>query len=173
MRKWLKIFSEAFSREISVDLRRIYEKALAEISPQDIETACKECLMESEFMPTIAAIRGKLNRRKALTEGIVAEKDWQSCLTVAGQYNSDTGECSPERWSRKPALSPAGEYAVRCAGGWRGIYDALYDPERLVWLKKEFLTAHANHREAGRLGVTDADANKLLGQIKQISEGSK
>jgi hypothetical protein len=68
MREWLARFTEHYRQpitEISADCYRI---GLADLSPSELSAACREALLTSEFMPTVATIRNALQKMQVETD---------------------------------------------------------------------------------------------------------
>ena len=125
-------------------------------------------------MPTVADIREELRVREEARFSFEAESEWQRALKCAEQYSPDEKAISPQSldwrgnaaWKRHPNLSPRGEYAVRCAGGWQALERARYDPKEATWKHKEFVEAYKTYRQVERLGLTDGESRKLLDKVR-------
>ena len=148
-----------FGKEVGKTLEKLYLLGLSDFTAEQIENCCKDCLLESKFMPTVAEIRGKLARRNALSASCLAEDDWMAAWQSAGS-------------DRKCRLSESGEYALRLIGGWEVLFsvNALKNES---FLRKEFIEAHGRYQERARLGISDGDARRLLQgftETKQLTD---
>ncbi len=176
--EWLVILAEHFSKEISPGNVEIYHRGLRDLSPDTIDGACMSALQACRFMPTLADIRSQLGKLDEVQTDLNAEGEWERALDCAEQYSPDTKATSPQAidwrgalaWRRQPNLSAAGEYAIRCAGGWAALEKAHFDPADATWRRKAFLEAYKSYHQGEHLGLTEGQTQKLLSKVQEVSK---
>ncbi len=186
--KWFRIFTEtlpmANSLKPSPVLLEVWHTLFDARDPEELERACTAAMSKCKFFPSPAEIEEFLAQPHAISADLTAEREWQNALRCASQYDPDLAYGSPQSldwrgkpaWRDQPDLSPAGEHAVRAAGGWNALHDAHYDPEQETWRRKTFLEAYRTFSKGAALGLTEGDSKKLLGKIEgveQLIEGKK
>ena len=152
--KWLGIFSEHYGKEISAVNAAIYERALSDIGPDQLETICLKALTECRFMPTVADIRKHIQKAQEVELDTECNDEWSRILSEICLWDEYYG-----RWGSggTPSLSAAGHRAVRCCGGFTAIQQT--EPKHLPLLKKTFDEAY--HRFHDHI---ENQNNRLLDQ---------
>ena len=177
--KWLKIFSEHFGKEITPTNARVYQAALSDCQPEQIEAACKQSLLECRFLPAVADIRERLSKQSNLEESDLCLVEWEAIVGHAGKWNADLGWCDPKTGISQysggtpvfPRLSACGEYALRHVGGYEGLVRCCHNEEVMVFRKRDFEAAYKRRLEmqrAGYLPLTDAQARNLLAEVRKV-----
>jgi hypothetical protein len=60
MREWLARYTEHYRQPISKVSADTYREGLKDLTPVELDTACREAMRVSEFMPVVATIRHAL-----------------------------------------------------------------------------------------------------------------
>jgi hypothetical protein len=59
---WLAKFSEHYRQPISKISALVFKEELCDLTPEQLDVACREVIRTSEYMPTTATIRNALKR---------------------------------------------------------------------------------------------------------------
>lgn len=165
-----------YAKEVDTQLQKIYEQALADLEPEEIEAACQACLLDSRFMPTVADVRSRIKKRAALVNSDVCLVEWEAALRYARKWHPDVGfKGYMGHEYPRPALSDAGEYALRAVGGYYTLAQFAWDEEQLVFRKRDFDASHARHAEMAENGVAPLSAGQaktLLGELVEFAKAS-
>lgn len=57
MRRWLAVFTEHYRQRLSTLALLAYQTELADLTAEQLDSACREALRTSEYMPVVATIR--------------------------------------------------------------------------------------------------------------------
>jgi len=164
--KWLTIFGEHYSKEISAANAAIYQRALAELTVEELEMACLECLKECRFMPTVADILAKCRRAESDNTNESADQEWD--LLTSNLHLIDWQQKCLRGTGEPPIqFSLAAQAAIRACGGFEGIY--YTKPEYMSHLRRIFMDNYsvAVGREARQL--TQGETKELLEQVRNAS----
>lgn len=141
IRQFLALSCEAFGKELTAPLVRVWEVA-TEVIPEDIlPVALIRCIREcTRFpVPADAIARSKPTERetKALNDES-AEQAWQRALAWSMQKGNLPHGASPTG-----ALSERERHALRVCGGANRVESCSQD--QLVWVRKLFIEAFQRH----------------------------
>lgn len=145
-------------KDITAANAAIYQRALSDLSAEDLEAACSKALASSRFMPTVADIRAHASSRVEAAMGI--DSEWIELLDKVQLYDEYYDKPGFNAWGSggPPKLREAGRYAVDCCGGWRVFRET--SAEFLPKLKREFEQAYSRFSEVGQRAELPQPAKK-------------
>src|SRR5580704_1938165 len=155
IQKWARLYS--FDRRdvivVTEEIYAIYGEALADLSAEQLDAACRRAGQTCKYLPRPADIRAQLDSAQASALELEAEKDWQNVLEGI-------------HWSTPRRFSGATEHAIRAAGGLRFIERC--SEEQLAWCRKEFLKAYKNIHETRRNEylLSATEASRRLAEVE-------
>lgn len=173
------LFSEHYGKELSIGNIAVYEAALADLEPDDLERCCRIALRQCRFMPTVADILAQQARDQKLLSTGECEREWATLLsyahwenpwgeTVIGETKRIEESGGVFRHVRVPGkpVSDEASHAVRCLGGYQVIQST--SPEHLPLLFKQFQEFYQNRKAQKESGfvLSDGEASEVLQQVK-------
>lgn len=165
MAKWLGILAEHYGKEITPGNAVIYERALSDLTEEQLEQACIQAFQVCRFMPTVADIRGHIKRAELVELKTACDDEWARLIGriwAWDEYYSNRPAGKAWGSGGPPELSAAGHQAVRLCGGFTAIQQTK--PEHLPLLRKTFEEAyHRQIEHAEHLGLDAGESRKLLG----------
>jgi hypothetical protein len=169
MQKWARVHSLRRRDPIVLTEEHfaIYGEALADLSPERLDAACRRATEVCESFPTPADIRAQLDDADEKGFELEAERAWDWSLDVARRcYFADLGGLRDA-----PSIAPAIEFAVKAAGGWRRLHTCSED--ELVWCRKIFLERYRTLHETGQVEhlLSDGEAKRILAQLHAAPKG--
>lgn len=143
IRKWLAVFAENASKEVSPGLLGVWLQAFAAVEPSVLEAAFRKTLASWRItqIPPVGEIMQHITEANTTVLELSAERAWSVALRSAHDLGNDY-----EIASAKEPEDQALVAGVRAAGGWRWI--AQCSDEQLVWAKKTFLDIYEKHKNA-------------------------
>jgi hypothetical protein len=167
IREWLYRFGLNFGRDV-VPLLPLWLEQFGGIDPAILEELFENALRTCKFFPTIADIRGQVDKADAAGVELEAAGAWDRYLTHVQKYfHPDIG------WNRRaPQLSAITEHAAGAAGDAHWIEGC---PEsELQWARKRFIDAYMLAHRAGQAKnlLTRGEAKKILERLT-TSAGAK
>lgn len=136
-----------------------YREGLSDLPEADLREVFSRAILECKFMPTVAELRGFLNRKEVAIDKLESEREWDRILAHVVKYGA---VCYPS--DSKLEVSAAGEYSLRQIGGadWRQAI-AGADDDRLHWLRKNFIECWNRYAETGGLkAIGREEAKRML-----------
>lgn len=147
--KWLSVFSEHYGKELTPANTSVYKQALADLSPDDLEAACKSALMDCRFMPTVADIRAHVKKAERIHGELGVDAEWLEIMDKIQFYDAYYDKPGFNGWGAggPPRLTDAGKYAVDCLGGFRVFQET--SPEFLPKLRTTFQQHYERFTDGG------------------------
>ena len=156
LQRWARLYSfdRPYPIVITEEIYALYGEALADISAEALDAACRRASQTCKYFPKPADIRAQLDSAETSALELEAEQNWQNVLEGI-------------HWSAPRKFSPATEHAIRAAGGLRFIERC--SDEQLTWCRRDFLKAYKNIHETGRnVHLLNSDeAKRILGEVKK------
>lgn len=141
----------------------LYQTALADLEPAELEAACLKALSECRFMPTVADIRSHIKRVAVVEQASARDDEWADILSKIQFWDEYYHAKEGRGWGSDgpPKLSAAGSQAVRACGGFSAIQATK--PEYLPILKKQFDEAyHRQIEHAGNMQLEPGSSEKRI-----------
>lgn len=102
MMEWLARFTEHYRQPISKVSADTYREGLSDLTPSQVDAACREALRTSEFMPTVATIQKAhktinssgdpyTGRPEYLDEPPLSEEDREAALEFSKELRAKLG----------------------------------------------------------------------------------
>lgn len=152
--KCFSVLSEIYQREISAPLIKFYFELLIEFDIDDINKAIHAHTRDTKhgaFFPKPADIIRHIPNSTPQDFASDALTAWESVMVQferVGPY-------------AKPVLNNITLRALRALGGWRYLCSLSF--ERLMWVKKEFITVYENISNTEyRLALSHSNKNVLV-----------
>ena len=142
VRKWVVVFGENCSKEVSPALVNVWIEAFRGVEPRALEAAFRRTLLSWRItqIPPIGEIMSHIETAKGIRKDLDAENAWQEALDYAGDLGNDYRIESAQEPDDEAIMA-----GVRAAGGWHWISQC--SEEQLVWAKKNFLEIYAKHKD--------------------------
>lgn len=138
----------------SITVLEVWHKILDHHKPEDLERGFTKVISECRFFPVPADILSRIEKLNEAQAALLAESEWMKAWEAAGRDST-------------AILTEAGNYAVRLVGGW-GALQSMGAIKQEPFLRKEFIAAHGRYNEAGKLGITNGSAAKLLADTREV-----
>lgn len=168
--KWLTIWGDAFSKELSPLTVEAYRRALVGISDDDMERACTLAFKECRFMPAVADILSRVSKREELANLDRCLSEWEAIVHYCKQWHPDTQWKTAKGDLPEPELSPRGEYALRMVGGYHALVTVMWDDEAMVFRKRDFEQGYNRHGEmvaSGYTPIAESQAKQIIGKVQE------
>ena len=170
IRKWLVIFAENASKEISSGLLSVWLESFRGIELPVLEAAFQATLNSWRItqIPPAGEIHAHIKRASSLVDQVEAEKAWQGLLRYVEKYVNP--DMLNGLYRDAPPLPELVDYASRAAGGLCWL--ATCPPERIEWARRNFLEVYRSARELQASGhlLSDGEANRILGELIEKSQ---
>jgi hypothetical protein len=163
IRKALAVFGENYREEVSAELSKIWDQALADIPTEQLTVAFDLVLKTCRRFPSVADVRAQVAQADEYAFSLEAEEAWQRALDFITQG------C----WSRVKELDGKTMHAVRAAGGSEWIESC--SREDLQWAKKRFIADYTLIHEMGQAErlLSDGEAKRLLRELNSRAKGPR
>jgi len=166
---WLKKLAATFNAPLTPETVSAHLEALAVCSMEQLQPAFERTLREWDRpsqMPLPAFILARVQNTTLL-----AEQDWDLVDRIFRKHwYPDIGLLNSA-----PKLSVAAEYALRQIGGFATL--SAIEPEKLTFVRRDFLQAHARFSSEGgaQVQLSSADASRVLDSLRlgELPEGWK
>lgn len=141
--------AEAFNRPVSEGMLEVYWQSLRDLGLEEFKAAAFRAVKESQFFPTVHAIRVRCEDNPELC----AARQWEY---VIGSFRGTPDE-EPDGLAEK---------AVKLMGGWQVLGDRP-PGENDTWSRKEFLRLYVLLAEKGdpedaRIGSGNREAQGMI-----------
>ncbi len=160
--KWMTGFSEIYGREVTKEMIRLYSELLADISIETLEIALRLASQSCTRFPTVADIRGQVQKQVVAEDQMHAEMAWDLVQRILSKHwHPDIGF-----HSNPPEIDGPTEHALRQVGGYRRLNETPVD--NLNFIRRDFLEAFKRYREtAGYLAPSRQEAAAFLDSLKR------
>jgi hypothetical protein len=156
LRKWARLYS--FDRRdpivVTEEIYALYGEALADISAEALDAACRRATQICKYLPKPADIHAQLDSAETSALEFEAEQNWEYVLEGI-------------HWSTPRKFSAATEHAIRAAGGLHFIERC--SEEQLTWCRRDFLKAYKNLHETGRNAylLSSGETKRMLSEVRK------
>lgn len=170
VRKWLAVFAENASKEVSSGQKNLWIEAFRGIEIEVLDAAFRRTLDTWRItqIPPIGEVKSHILAAQEAAQEVEIEKKWDRLVDYVQRYvNPDfvNGLASDA-----PSLSPKMEFAAKAAGGLGWL--ATCPTDRIEWARRNFIGAYkaARELEVSDLLLTGEEAKKLLASLTEKAQ---